>query len=729
MKKIILRIDGMTCSACSSGLEKYLAKQKGIISVNVNLILSLATIEYENLNQKDIEKLIARAGFKSTGELKRIEDRENNKEEKIQIILFGILALFLMVISMVPMLLKQLPLINEQNPILLSSIQLIISIIFLWYGRDILKNGFINLFHKIPNMDTLVTFSTLCSFFYSLYNYINLLKGNIHAFHNLYFESVCMVIYFIKLGKWIEKGKISSSQKAIQKLVQITPQTARIKNGKMETIVSLDEVKKGNIIVCKPGEKIAVDGIVKKGKTYVDESFITGESNPVLKEKDSKVIAGSLNYDGYIEYSAEKIGKESTISEIVTIIMEATNQKQKMQKLADKISSIFVPCILILAVLTFLIQIIIGYTLHTALIHMVTILIVACPCALGLAVPLVVVVSNGLCAERGIFIKNSEVLEQGKSIKTIVFDKTGTLTHGKLKVFKTYNYSSYQEEELLNIVANLESHSSHPIHTAFKISKPLEVEDFKIRNGIGIEGTIHHKKYQLGNQHLLNHQDNIYESHQNHLTKNGCSIIYVLESDQIIALIGVRDILRENIETTIQKLNDNHLEVIMLTGDNKKTAKIIAEEIGIKKVLAEVLPVNKKEQIELLQKENKNVMMVGDGINDAPALTSATIGVSINSSTDIAQDAADVILMNHDFQNLLDLIEISKNAYQVMKQNIFWAFLYNIIMIPIAMGLGKSIGLTLTPMLGSIAMTLSSLSVVLNALRLRRKINGNKITN
>lgn len=729
MKKIILRIDGMTCSACSSGLEKYLAKQKGIISVNVNLILSLATIEYENLNQKDIEKLIARAGFKSTGELKRIEDRENNKEEKLQIILFGILALFLMVISMVPMLLKQLPLINEQNPILLSSIQLIISIIFLWYGRDILKNGFINLFHKIPNMDTLVTFSTLCSFFYSLYNYINLLKGNIHAFHNLYFESVCMVIYFIKLGKWIEKGKISSSQKAIQKLVQITPQTARIKNGKMETIVSLDEVKKGNIIVCKPGEKIAVDGIVKKGKTYVDESFITGESNPVLKEKDSKVIAGSLNYDGYIEYSAEKIGKESTISEIVTIIMEATNQKQKMQKLADKISSIFVPCILILAALTFLIQIIMDYSLHTALIHMVTILIVACPCALGLAVPLVVVVSNGLCAERGIFIKNSEVLEQGKSIKTIVFDKTGTLTHGKLKVFKTYNYSSYQEEELLNIVANLESHSSHPIHTAFKISKPLEVENFKIRNGIGIEGTIHHKKYQLGNQHLLNHQDNIYESHQNHLTKNGCSIIYVLEEDQIIALIGVRDILRENIETTIQKLNDNNLEVIMLTGDNQKTAKIIAEEIGIKKVLAEVLPVNKKEQIELLQKENKNVMMVGDGINDAPALTSATIGVSINSSTDIAQDAADVILMNHDFQNLLALIEISKNAYQVMKQNIFWAFLYNIIMIPIAMGLGESIGLTLSPMLGSIAMTLSSLSVVLNALRLRRKINENKITN
>lgn len=729
MKKIILRIDGMTCSACSSGLEKYLAKQKGIISVNVNLILSLATIEYENLNQKDIEKLIARAGFKSTGELKRIEDRENNKEEKLQIILFGILALFLMVISMVPMLLKQLPLINEQNPILLSSIQLIISVIFLWYGRDILKNGFINLFHKIPNMDTLVTFSTLCSFFYSLYSYINLLKGNIHAFHNLYFESVCMVIYFIKLGKWIEKGRISSSQKAIQKLVQITPQTARIKNGKMETIVSLDEVKKGNIIVSKPGEKIAVDGIVKKGKTYVDESFITGESNPVLKEKDSKVIAGSLNYDGYIEYSAEKIGKESTISEIVTIIMEATNQKQKMQKLADKISSIFVPCILILAALTFLIQIIMDYSLHTALIHMVTILIVACPCALGLAVPLVVVVSNGLCAERGIFIKNSEVLEQGKSIKTIVFDKTGTLTHGKLKVFKTYNYSSYQEEELLNIVANLESHSSHPIHTAFKISKPLEVENFKIRNGIGIEGTIHHKKYQLGNQHLLNHQDNIYESHQNHLTKNGCSIIYVLEEDQIIALIGVRDILRENIETTIQKLNDNNLEVIMLTGDNQKTAKIIAEEIGIKKVLAEVLPVNKKEQIELLQKENKNVMMVGDGINDAPALTSATIGVSINSSTDIAQDAADVILMNHDFQNLLALIEISKNAYQVMKQNIFWAFLYNIIMIPIAMGLGESIGLTLSPMLGSIAMTLSSLSVVLNALRLRRKINENKITN
>jgi Cu+-exporting ATPase len=728
MKKIRLQIDGMTCSACSNGLEKYLLKQKGIHSANVNLVLSLATIEYENLTRKEIEKMISNAGFKSLGEYKKINDLENTNEEKKRIILFGLLILLLMY----PMLshsfkLPLLPWLNHQNPLLLATFQLIISLSFLWYGKDYLKNGFKNLIHKIPNMDTLVMCSVTCSFLYSLYGYLKIVEGGKEMIHSLYFESVCMVIYFIKLGKWIEKGSINFSKSAIQKLVQITPQTCTLKASPKEKIVAIDEVKKDDILICKAGEKIAVDGFVVKGKTYVDESFITGESKPVLKEKNDAVIAGSLNYEGYIEYKATKIGKESTISSVVTLMIEATSSKNRIQKLADKISGIFVPCLLVLAFLTFLIQIIWGISIQDALTHMVTILVVACPCALGLAVPLVVVISNGLCAERGLFLKNGEVLELGKNIDTIVFDKTGTLTYGKLKIFKTYNYSNYKEADILNIVANLEAQSSHPIRTAFSVTQPLKVKNFKTINGVGITGKINQKNYKIGNERLI---DNFaYQSDQETLTQNACSLVYVIEENQVIALIGVRDTIRENASKTIQELTKKKIEIIMLTGDNQVTAQVIGKELGIKKVIAESLPSTKLAKIESLIKEKKQVMMVGDGINDAPALVKSTIGVSIHSGTDIAADASDVILMNNDIHNLLDLLKVSKTSYQIIKQNLFWAFLYNTCMIPIAMGLFEPWNLHMTPMFGSIAMTLSSLTVVLNSLKLRRKINANQITN
>ena len=723
MKKIVLKIGGMTCSACSSGLEKYLNKQEGVKEATVNLVLSIATITYENITVKDIERYIKEAGFTSLGEFKGIEDKVTNKNDKIKLILLGLLIIFMMYISMGNMLnLPSIPYLNHNYPLILSTTMLIITLVYLIYGLDIIKSGIKNLLHKMPNMDTLVMFSVIFSFLYSLYNYINILGGNNTLLHNLYFESTCMVIYFIKLGRVIEDSSKDKTKDAIRKLVQITPSYAIVKKNNKELKVTIDEVEVGDTLICKAGEKIAVDGIVTKGKTYVNESFITGESAPVLKEKGSTVIAGSISYDGLIEYKAKRIGRDSTISEIVKLVVESTNTKTKIQRIADKVSGIFVPVILIIAFLTFIIQLIIGLPLNEALIHMVTVLVVACPCALGLAVPLVVVVSNGICAKKGLFLRNSEVLEKARTIDTVVFDKTGTLTYGNLKIFKTYNYSNYKDNDLINIVSNIEKNSSHPISTAFKVKKKLVVTDFKTINGKGIKASVNNKEYYLGNNTLLKDLK-IKDSHKedyNTLINNGCSIIYVIEEGIVIGLIGVKDIVRDNIKDVIKKFSDNNIEVIMLTGDNEITAKIIAGELGITKVISNVLPKKKASTIKDLVSKGRKVIMVGDGINDAPALVNATIGISVNDGTDVAMDSANVILMNNDISNILDLIKISKKAYLIIKENLFWAFFYNLLMIPIAIGLLENYGISMSPMFASIAMTISSLTVVLNSLRLSK---------
>ena len=724
MKKIVLKISGMTCSACSSGLEKYLSKQKGISSASVNLVLSLATIEYDSISVKTIEKYISEAGFKSLGEFKRIDELESNSSDKRKLIILGVVVIFLMYVSMYHMInAPAFPLINHNHPVILATFMLLVSIIFLIYGFDIIKSGIKNLIHKMPNMDTLVMFSVLCSFLYSLYGYIEILVGNSNFIHNLYFESACMVIYFIKLGRFIETLGKDKTKSALKELVQITPEYAVLKKEDEEVKVTIDEVKEDDLLISKAGEKIAVDGIVKSGKSYVDESFITGESNPVLKRAGDNVIAGSILYDGYLEYNAKRIGKSSTISQIIEIVINATSTKSKMQKLADKISGYFVPIVIVIAILTFIVHLTFGSSLTDSLTHFVTILVVACPCALGLAVPLVNVVANGLCAKKGIFLRNGEVLEKAKDIDTLVFDKTGTLTYGKLNVYKMFNYSTLTDKELLNIVANIENLSNHPIAQAFKVKEKLNVTNYQVIPGKGIKGSITHKTYYLGNASILkdlNIEDAYTENYQE-LTSAGCSIIYVVQNKKVIGLIGLRDTIRKDIQHVIKKFQDSGIEVIMLTGDNKETASIIASEIGITNIYADVLPQDKANTIDNLINEGKKVAMVGDGINDAPALVKATVGISISDGTDIAASSSDVILMNNDINNILDLINISKKSYRVIKQNLFWAFIYNLCMIPIAAGVFASI--KMTPMFGSIAMTISSLTVVLNSYIFgRRKI-------
>lgn len=723
MKKIVLRIGGMTCSACSSGLEKYLSRQEGISSASVNLVLSLATIEYENLSKKDLERFVKEAGFQSLGEFKGVEDLESKKEDKTKYIVLGILILIMMYLGMGEMLgLPTIPFLNMDYPVLLSSVFLLITIVYLIFGFDILKSGFTNLIHRMPNMDTLVLFSVFFSLAYSLFGYVQIILGNLSYMHHLYFESAAMVLYFVKLGRYIESFSKDQTKSAIRKLVQITPSKAIVKDGEKLTEVTIDEVSTGDTLVCRAGDKVAVDGTVTSGKTYVDESFITGESAPVLKTSGSKVIAGSICYDGYIEYSAEKIGKESTISEIVTMVVDATNTKSKVQKMADRISGYFVPIILAIAIVTFILSYLLGCSFSVSFTHFVTVLVVACPCALGLAVPLVVVVSNGLCAEKGLFLRNGEVLERAKTIDTIVLDKTGTLTQGKLRVYEFQNDSNLTDAEFLNVVANLESFSSHPIHTAFDVTKKLDVSHFEELSGMGILAKINDDEYYLGNHKILTRLKlkNRYQTKEDDYSKAGCSIIYVVQNKKLIGIIGVKDTVREESKEAIHEFMHRGIDVVMLTGDHEGVANQIAKEVGIRHVISDVLPKEKASYIEKLKQDGKHVIMVGDGINDAPALVASSIGISINQGTDVAMDSADVILMNNNLSNIIDFIDISKRSYHIIWQNLFWAFFYNALMIPIAAGFLSPLGITMNPMVASIAMTISSLTVVMNSLRLRR---------
>ena len=734
MKKIILSIDGMTCSACSNGLEKYLNKQNGISKAVVNLVMANATIEYDEkkLNITQIEEFVKKAGFKSLGEFKEIKTENKSKKEKVKFIIFTLLAMLLMYISMGHMInLPTLPYLNSHTNTTNYMVSLLIlTILFIIYGFDIIRNGYKNLIHKTPNMDTLVGIGVITSFLYSLYSMYLVFSGNHHQVMNLYFESAAIVIYFVKLGRYIDGISKDKTREAIQKLVKITPNKAVIKKDGILKEVTLDEIHKGDIVVAKAGEKIAVDGEIIEGKAHLDESFITGESKPVAKEIGSKVIAGSLNYDGYIEYKAERIGKESTVSEIVKLVVEASNTKAPIAKIADKVSGYFVPFVIAIAILTFVIYLAIGQSFETAITTFVTILVVACPCSLGLATPLAIIVSEGLCATNGILIKKSEILENAQKTNTIVFDKTGTLTYGKLKISDMINYSSMTDDVLLQIVGSIESKGTHPIGKAFvdyleenKLEK-LEVKEFGNVSGYGIIGKVNNQRFIIGNSKILEsyHIENNYKKDEKELAIKGNSIVYVVQNEKVIALIGVNDIVRNEAQNVINTLNGMKIETIMLTGDNKETAEKIAKEIGITKVISDVLPTEKSNTIKKLKEENKFVMMCGDGINDSPALAISDIGVSVNSGTDIAIDSSDVILTKNDLSTIINLINISKETIKNIKQNLFWAFFYNFLMIPVAIGVLKPIGISINPMIASLAMVLSSITVIINTLRLKKQV-------
>lgn len=729
MKKIILKIDGMTCSACSSSLEKYLLKQEGIDDALVNLVMSSASITYEdNITIEDLNRFVSEAGFKSLGLYNENEDKDNNKTKYF--VVNGILALLVLYISMSHMIhLPVIPFLHMINhPVNYSVCLFIFSLYFIYFGRDIIISGIKNIKYKSPNMDTLVTLGVVSSFIFSTFNMIMILKGNNEYVENLYFESVCIILYLIKFGRYIDGISKEKTKDTIKGLVTITPNKAILFINNKEKKVSIDEVKKGDILIVKPGNRFAVDGVIVKGSTHVDESFISGESIPIKKGINDKVVAGSINLDGEVLYKAENIGRDSTISEIVRLVVEATNTKAPIARIADKVSGIFVPVVIFIALLTLIIHLILGASFNESIVYFVTVLVCACPCALGLATPLAIVVSEGLCAKNGILVKKSEILENVNKIDVIVFDKTGTLTYGNLRISKIINKSNYSDNDLIEIVSSLENKTAHPIASSFKEYsktnnlKSLDVDNFKNIAGIGLSGTINDKSYLIGNNKLFDKYkiNNNMLREEKKLSLDGNSIVYVIEDKKVIGLIGVKDIIRDNAKDVINKLKNIGKRIIMLTGDNEITADIIAKSIGIKEVIANVSPKDKSNKIKELKNKGFKVMMVGDGINDAPSLSLADIGVSLNSAIDIAADSAGVILMRNDLNSIYNLFDIGKRTLGNIKENLFWAFFYNACMIPISCGLFKFINITMNPMIAGLAMTLSSFTVIINALRLKR---------
>ena len=739
MKKVLLKIDGMTCSACSNGLEKYLNKQEGIKQASVNLVMNNASIEYDEkvLDIPQIEKFVQKAGFESLGIDKLEKEKKKVSNEKYKLMALTVLAILILYISMGQMV--GLPVFEildmHHNPIYFAVVQFVISMIAIVLGRDILKNGYKNLIHKTPNMDTLVGLGVISSLLYSLYNTYLIFMGNIEAVHHLYYESIVIILFFIKIGKYVEGRNKDKTKEAIQDLMMITPNLATIEKDGKQKQVTLDEIRKGDIVICKPGEKIAVDGEIVYGTTHIDESFITGESVPVKKTINDKVIAGSINYDGVVKYKAEKIGKESTVSEIVRMVVEATNTKAPIAKIADTISGYFVPAIIIIAVLASIVWVILGKDIGFVINIFITVLVVACPCSLGLATPLAIVMASGLASRKGILVKSSESLENAHKIRTIVFDKTGTLTKGHLSISEIYNYSDLKENDIIEAVANIENHSEHPIARgivkyAEEKNLPInseKVTDFKNIAGYGIEANFDGANYLIGNKKLMleNNIDinkTIKENKMNDdetLENDGNSILFVAKQHTLIALIGVKDIIKENAKEVIDKLKKQNIQTVMLTGDNEKTAKAIGKNIGIQTVIAGVVPKQKAEEIIKL-KENGLVMMCGDGINDSISLVKADIGVSVGSGTDIAMDSSDVVLMKDNLDKINDLINISKKTMRIIKQNLFWAFFYNICMIPIAAGILIPLGVAMNPMFAAFSMTISSITVTLNSLRLKK---------
>lgn len=722
MKKIILNVDGMSCSACSNHVEKYLNKQDGIIDAKVNLILNQAEVTYDDkkLNVDKIGKFINDSGYTYAGIFDPKKDLNKKNNNIKSLIIFGILLVIIMYISMSNMfMLPSIPYINMNYPVIYSLFMCIFALVYIIYGIGIIKRGLIDLIHKDPNMDSLVTIGVFASFIYSFMHMIYIFNGNYDYVNSLYFESCMTVIYFVKLGRTIEVSSREHTKDAIKDLVTITPDYALLKTKDSEKKVTIDEVNEGDILICKPGMKVATDGIITKGSAHFDEAFITGESKYYKKSINDEVIAGSLNMDSYIEYKATRIGPKSTISEIVHLVINASNSKTKSERIADKISSIFVPLVMLVAIVTLVIYLFVDK--NYALEAFVNVLVVACPCSLGLATPLAVIVSLGASVKRGILVKSCSVFENVNNIDNIIFDKTGTLTYGKLKVAKVYNYSKNKDNELLKLISSLESISTHPIASAFSDYDKYNVTNSETINGMGLKGIINKKTYLVGNNKLLN-KYNIKNDHLDDeikLEKDNNTILYLVEDYKVIGLVGVSDVIRSDAKKTISELKKMDKSVYMLSGDSKILAESVGKKLNIDNIISEVLPKDKEEKISSLQSDNHKVMMVGDGINDAPSLARSDVSVTLGSGTDIASNASDVILINDNLSKIIDLFKIGKKTEKIIKENLFWAFFYNIIMILIATGLFRNY-ITINPMIASISMMLSSITVILNALRLNK---------
>ncbi|WP_127836766.1 heavy metal translocating P-type ATPase [Clostridium prolinivorans] len=735
----IFKIEGMTCAACAKTVERVTKKLDGVIESNVNLASEKLNIKYDpsKVEVSDIKRVIEKAGYKALEEnTEDLDDRKKEKEIKLIFNKFIISLIFtipLLYISMGHMIGFPLPSFIDPmiNPKTFALLQLILVIPVVIAGNKYYKIGFKTLIKRNPNMDSLIAIGTSAAVFYGIFAVIMIFKGNTHYAKDLYFESAAVIITLITLGKYLEAVSKGKTSEAIKKLMGLAPKTAIVIRDGKEIEINIDEVRVGDLIIVKPGEKIPVDGEVIEGNTSVDESMLTGESIPVEKNVGDKVIGASINKNGTIKYRASKIGKDTVLSQIIRLVEDAQGSKAPIAKLADIISGYFVPIVMLLAVISGLAWYFIGKeSILFSLTIFISVLVIACPCALGLATPTAIMVATGKGAEYGILIKSGEALETVHKIETVVFDKTGTITEGKPKVTDIITTESITENELLQIAASAEKASEHPLGEAIvKFAKERyidfkKIDFFKAVPGGGIEVRIDDKEILAGNKKFMEERNislkNL-EEKSNKLAKEGKTPMYIAINNNIAGIIAVADTIKENSKKAIEILHNMGIETVMITGDNKKTAEAIGKEVGIDKILAEVLPEDKASEIKKLQKYGKKVAMVGDGINDAPALAQADIGMAIGSGTDIAIESADIVLMKSDLMDVITVLKLSKSTIRNIKENLFWAFGYNIIGIPIAMGILHIFGgPLLNPMIAGAAMSLSSVSVVTNALRLKR---------
>lgn len=735
-------ISGMTCAACSSAVERVTRKLESVAESNVNLTTGILTITYDEnkLTPADIITKVERAGFGAElymekNKEEKAEAQEHLEEEvkktKHRLIANIILSIPLLYICLGHMLPIPMPLPSfmdmHMHPMTFAVIQLVLTICVLFNGRKFYIVGFKSLFKGNPNMDSLVALGTGSAFLYSFVMTI-MIPHDHTCVHNLYYESAAMVVTLVMFGKYMEGRSKNKTSEAIRKLMELAPDTAIVlRNGEPKE-VPVEQVVRGEMILIKPGSRIPLDGVVMEGTTSVDESMLTGESIPVEKEVDDEVIGGSVNYQGAIVVKVTRVGADTTLAKIVKMMEDAQGKKAPISKLADMVAGYFVPVVMAIAIVAAIIWTLLGHDITFVLTIFVSVLVIACPCALGLATPTAIMVGTGLGANHGILIKSGEALEISHKVDAVVLDKTGTITEGKPAVMKVISHS-ISEEELLKIAASCELVSEHPLGQAIvngakeKGIELAKVVDFQSITGQGIEAVLEGKTYYIGNKKLCVEQKidfTEYEAEAAQIANKGQTPMFVGLEGKVIGIVSVADTLKETSVEAIRKIKELGIEVHMLTGDNKLTAEYIGKKVGVDHVIAEVLPNDKASVVENLQKQGKCVMMAGDGINDAPALVQANVGVAIGSGSDIALDSSDVVLMKSDLNDVYKAIKLSKATIRNIKQNLFWAFFYNACGLPIAAGVLYPInGMLLSPIIGGLAMSFSSVFVVSNALRLR----------
>ena len=753
MTKTKFDIQGMTCSSCSSHVERAVKKLEGIKSVNVNLLSNNMVVDYDEntLNDSKIIQAVIDAGYgvstyveKEKNKTKKQEDKkeDNIKSMKNRLVISICFLVPLMYIAMNHMLYEwfELPILKffhgNENALAFGFTQFLLLLPIVYVNRNYFIIGFKRLFKRSPNMDTLIALGSSAAIIYGIFaiymigyglghNQIELVE---RYRADIYFESAGTILTLITVGKYLETKSKGKTSDAINKLINLAPKVSTVIREEKEIEINVDEIIVGDIILIKPGASIPVDGTIIEGTSAVDEASITGESIPVEKMVGSKVVSGTINKNGYFKMKATKVGDDTTLSQIIKLVEEASNSKAPISRLADKVSGIFVPVVIAIAILAAVFWLLQGQSFEFALSIGIAVLVISCPCALGLATPVAIMVGTGKGAQQGILIKSAEALELLHLADTVVLDKTGTITEGKPKV--TDIVSNIGEKELLKVAGSLEKNSEHPLAEAVieraKADKIelIEINDFTSVSGRGVSGKINEIKYFAGNISFMK-ENNIntetIEQNAQEFLKKGKTVLYFADENDIIGIIAVADTIKNESKQAIKELKARNIEVVMLTGDNKIVAETIGKELEIDKVISEVLPEDKEKEIQNLQKQAKKVIFVGDGINDSPALVRADVGIGVGSGTDIAIESADIVLIKNSLLDVWTAISLSRAVIKNIKMNLFWAFFYNIIGIPIAAGVFYlSFGLKLNPMFGALAMSLSSVCVVTNALRLRR---------